>query len=292
MPDNVGRTLFNLFGERAGAYIHTIDKILPKAANHIYRFWDDETVDAWVKSQEFDVAACNAILASELIDKSHLAATTALFRSKQWVAAACFSYEGGNFVGWASAVRGLAESAGDILDGLMNVGPSLAENHTIIRSALLGRLHVNLIDFSEIDATLDHYVLAKWMRGAKGNVLKAKENAEYIGMLERGNVPKILEFYRRLCGVTHPSSLSIDYLFKPTKNGMRLEFDNERQNIDSLILEYPEILPQLVVFSCNPALIILRVLHTFKYHPNLKDLKRLDWNSVPVWATIERSLKI
>ena len=284
-------TFILLFGRRGAAYKNLIDKIIPRTVTYYHQFISDDVFEAWVNSDRFDVSECNQILASELIDKAHLAANTALFRSKQWMDAACLSYMGDNFVGWASAIRGLTENAGDILDGLMNIGPALADNKIIIRAALLRRHHDHRIDFSQIDMTLDHYVLAKWMRAPKGDVLKAKDNIEYVRMLECGKVPRIVEFYQRLCGITHPSSLSINYAFETTDSGTRLRFDQERENIDKLIGEFPNILESLVAFSFNAPLIILRVLHIFKRHPKIPELRNLNWHEIPAWKSVEESLK-
>ena len=54
-------------------------------------FVSDDWFVNWMKSDDFSVERYNGIVALELIDKAHLAAMTALMRSKQWAHAACLT---------------------------------------------------------------------------------------------------------------------------------------------------------------------------------------------------------
>src|SRR6185437_186528 len=92
--------------------------------------------------------------------------------------------------------------------------PVLAGHHRPIASSLSGRASSQVYDLSETENLLDHYVLAKWMRVKSGeeSVLKAKENAAYVGRIEKV-LPGALKFYQRMCGIAHPSSASIEYLY-------------------------------------------------------------------------------
>jgi hypothetical protein len=145
------------------------------------------------------------------------------------------------------------------------------------------------LNFSEIERVLDHYVLATWMRGPRSEVRKAKDNIEYVRALE-SCVPKIVEFYHRICSVMHPSSSSIDYLYDVGETGLRLDVRRNGIEIDRLCNEFRDVLGDSLVFACNPALLILRVLHKFRMHPQLSELKKLKWSTIPAWETIEKSL--
>jgi hypothetical protein len=102
-------------------YLDVINQIESIALTHEYSFVDDEFFQHWTRSDSFNVARFNQILSLELIDKAHLAAVSALMRTKRWAEAICIMYEAENFLGWASAARGLLESAGDIVDSLLNI---------------------------------------------------------------------------------------------------------------------------------------------------------------------------
>jgi hypothetical protein len=99
-------TVKKLFG-RASVYLSVIDTIAPIALSHEYTFFSDEWFAKWLEAKACTVEQTNSILALELIDKAHLAAITALLRTKRWVDATCLMYDNTNFVGWAASVRGL-----------------------------------------------------------------------------------------------------------------------------------------------------------------------------------------
>ena len=76
-------TEITLFGESA-FYLSLIDEILPIALRHEYKFINDDAFASMKNSKEFSPSILNLILAFELIDKAHLAATAALLRTKRW----------------------------------------------------------------------------------------------------------------------------------------------------------------------------------------------------------------
>src|SRR5258708_7143787 len=131
-------TTEKLFG-RAAVYLGVIDSITPIALNHKYTFVSDAWFSNWLKTETLTTEQLNFILALELIDKAHLAALTALMRTKRWADATCLMYDSENFVGWAASVRGFLESSGDTVDGLLHIPLSLAKYHRLIKRCLAGK---------------------------------------------------------------------------------------------------------------------------------------------------------
>ena len=72
-------------------------------------------------------------------------------------------HDSANFLGWAASVRGLLESAGDTVDGLLSIPLSLAQRHGTIRRCLAGEEKERMVVYSELEAKLDHFVHARWM---------------------------------------------------------------------------------------------------------------------------------
>jgi len=72
---------------------------------------------------------------------------------------------------------------------------------------------------------------------------------------------------------------------------MKLALTNEADAINALCREFGSTLDDLIMFSCNPALLILRVLHEFEIHPKLTIMKHFDFSSIKMWPTIEYHLK-
>jgi hypothetical protein len=276
-----------LFG-KASAFLHVINDAIPLAATYRYHFIEDASFKRWRDSPAFNIKEQNFILALELVDKAHLAAVTSLVRTKRWADAACLMYESENFIGWASCARGLLESAGDIIEGLLNVAGTLATHHRSISWCLTGDAD-NIYTFSEPEAALDHFVFAKWGR-EKESVLTAKSNADYVRLLA-SVMPDAVEIYRRLCSVTHPAADSINYLFDDKEEQFRLDVCGDIKAIQRFCSDYPLTMHMALMMSCNPPLLILRVLHKFCVHPKLPTLRKFDWSAIPAWAEIEQSLK-
>jgi hypothetical protein len=219
----------------------------------------------------------------------------ALMRAKRWADAICLMYDNPNFVGWAASVRGLLEGAGDTVDGLLNISPTLAEHHRTIRRCLAGEERENFVGYSELEAKLDHFVHARWIRTKRGEEtpLKAKDNATYVGILETA-VPGILKLYHKLCAICHPSSESISYFYdySPQDGGrLRLAPANDKNAIAAVCDEHPTALADALMMCCNAPLYTLRVLHKFRIHPKLAILNKLDWEQIKMGAEIERHLK-
>jgi hypothetical protein len=95
-------TRIKLFGKGA-YYFEIIDQVLPPTLKHEYAFVRDQLFETWIKSPEFTTRMRNKIVASELVDKAHLAAVAALIRTKKWCEAACIAYDAQNFLMWAAA---------------------------------------------------------------------------------------------------------------------------------------------------------------------------------------------
>ncbi len=174
---------------------------------------------------------------------------------------------------------------------LYQIPEALARHHRGIAQFLNGKRDA-VIDAAELENALDHFVRAKWMRTKRGeeNVLKAKENIDYIRNLDAA-IPNVTELYQRLCSICHPSNASINYFFDVNPgSSFKLSPRNDAATIDVLFAEYPDALFQAIQAHCIPPLLILRILHKFKIHPQIAILNLIDWKQIEMAAEIERYL--
>jgi hypothetical protein len=286
-------TTEKLFGPAAN-YLGVIATITPIALTHRYTFVSEERFSEWQKSEPFPLQRINLTLALELIEKAHLAAITALMRTKRWADATCLMYDSENFVGWAAAVRGFLESAGDTVDGLNDIPLSLAKYHRVIKRCLTGKENKQFVGYPDLEARLDHFVHARWMRTKRNeeNVLKAKENSIYVSTLDSAT-PGVLKLYQKLCAICHPSNESLEYLYNPmgSDEGFTLSQTNDANAIAAICSTYPEALPAALMMSSNAALSILKVLHKFDGYPRLAALKKFDWKVMKGGLESERHLR-
>jgi hypothetical protein len=192
--------------------LDVIDEIVSVVSNHEYTFVNDEWFQQWTQSTDFTIERMNFIFALEVVEKAHLAAMTALLRGRRWAKATCLMYEKENFLGWTAAFRGLLESAGDTLDGLYHLPEALARHHRGIAQFLNGKSD-EVMDATELERMLDHFIHAKWMRAPReDNILKAKDNIDYIRNLDAA-IPDVTKLYHRLCSICHPSQASLTVFF-------------------------------------------------------------------------------
>jgi hypothetical protein len=99
----------------------------------------------------------------------------------------------------------------------------------------------------------------------EGNELKAKENAAYVGVLERVS-PGVLKLYHQLCAICHPSNESIKYFYDSNsglEGRLKLAPTSDAKAIAAICMAYPAALSDALMMSCNAPLYILRVLHKF-----------------------------
>src|SRR5262249_59001700 len=115
----------------------------------------------------------------------------------------------------------------------------------------------------------------------------------YVALLAT-EVPGVLDLYHRLCAISHPSNASIEYFYDhaPTPVGeVMLSPMSDSRAISRLHRELPNAPSVALQMNCEPAFLILRVLHSFRVHPQLQVLKKLDWTAIKGWAEIERNLR-
>jgi hypothetical protein len=86
--------------------------------------------------------------------------------------------------------------------------------------------------------------------------------------------------------------VSIDWLYDLDKDGrMTLSASNDGKSIAGLCDEFPGALDGALMMSCNPALLILRVLHEFDVHPQIPPLKQYDFGTSPLGRELKRLLR-
>ncbi|RWO24451.1 hypothetical protein [Mesorhizobium sp.] len=291
MLSNLTRT--KLFRGSA-SYFPLLDQILPRALKHRYSFLDDDWFRDQVDAGNLSLAEINHFIALDLLEKSHLAAVTALIRIMRWADALCHMHDAANYLGFAGALRGLVENGGDSVDGLLNVAGTLAERHRTLSRMLGGHFGTELVDCSAVEHALDHYIHAGWTgRKPQSNpAFTAKANVDYVRLVEKA-LPGAVSLYHRLCAIVHPSSASIEWLFEFDEEGdhrMTLAA-NDAAEIAALCEEFPDVANVTIQLTCNAALMTLRVLHKFPLHPQIPELKKLGWSQVKFAGEIEQQLR-
>jgi hypothetical protein len=282
--------IVQLLFKKSAPFLELIDRAIPEATTaNEYAFISDEWFRQWMNSSEFSVEKFNHVIATELLEKAHLASVTAIMRAQRWANATCRMYDDANFLGFAAAFRGLLESAGDTVDGLLQVPYTLALNRRMLLLCLATKQET-LISAASLENLLDHFVHAKWRKRADTGI-RAKDTIAYVRTLA-SVIPNVEPLYHRLCGIMHPSSDSIEYFNEPLESGrFKVSAHRDKQAIQAVLHDHPEALQDIFMMHSNPPVLTLKVLHAFKIHPLIKSLKQFDYKLVKGGAEIERLLK-
>jgi len=240
-----------------------------------------------------DIAEKNRIYWREILYRSHFAASTALLRLHEWVAGAQQAYEDRNVLVLAAALRGFVEAGADTFDGLSDVAPTLADCHTIIRSAIAGELsHFALLP--ELENSLIHFAYGrKLVRDAGPRLHQAKTAKDYNSVVAEF-LPEIADLYELLCEYSHPAARTVFRFRGRTADPTTLTFDPRAgaEQIRELQRLSKRIGERLLPLCVAPCVIALKVLNAFDLEAvrtPWADGIALDFSEV--WRGIDRRLR-
>jgi hypothetical protein len=265
-----------------------------------YIFWSVEDVENLATKGK--VAETNKIICTEILERAHWVATTAIGRHRMWTSGIQVVASTGNLLAYAACMRGFIESAADVFDALGNVPQSLADHFGIFRKGIEGKLADGLIVAPEIEDTLIHFTHGRKLRKNEQapSSHRAKSTREYVETLTeaaraigKDKSVAVSEFYSLLCELTHPSYLSVVVFTNVTEDGsrVRLDFKPEMQAVQQMESHYRVLFPPIFQLSLNPCVMTLKVLNHFPLpavHTKALDSVALE---MPGWLKIAGKLQ-
>jgi hypothetical protein len=279
-----------LFGDGAATYGSIINEIEPFLSRDTYKF--EPLKEFQHRFNDGTVGEINRIYWIETLQRAHMASVAAIARTSRWVDVAVREYDARNIFGWSSAARSIIEAAGDAGEGLAPVPQTLADNKVKILNSLSGsgtELHTS----AELEDLLIHFSHAR--RISKGEIApdshRAKTSAAYVDFVTRMNVGDVRSLYSNLCEIVHPASASISLFFSGAEEGMVVDFKSEETLLKKNAEAARDALGGCLMAAFNPALLTLRVLHSFDCFTKITPLKRVNFSTIPAWTTIEKLLK-
>lgn len=252
-----------------------------------YRFMHDATYASLWRS---DVPAAMRVYWSEILNRAHFVAVSALLRQHRWLDAMEKLQAVPNYLGWAACARALIEASGDSLDALERVAMTLADNAVEIQSALDGTLR-DRVQNEELENTLIHFEygrkLAKNEHAPATHV--AKSAAAYLAQLKGSTTIAVQELYGLLCQVTHPASGSVVCFSESlTANLDQLNCTRDAEHIRLVSEKYGAEFVHALVHGANPPLLILKTLREFnRTGLNTDPVATIDLSAIPAWQKIE-----
>ena len=278
-----------MLGEAAMQYLEQIDQHIPfDCLRKRYIFLD---LVEYSQLMETDPSRAEQICWSELLMRCHLAGATAILRSRRWIDGLLSAGAANNLLAFAATLRGLIESAADISDALLPIPRTLARHRGRINEALRGAAKV-IFRVEGLEDFLIHYTWARKVKKGEDapESHKAKSVRDYVQILEKGQVPGVVESYETLCDLTHPGARSVHMWFAAKSDlEFELETGQEAEQIRGFVSEYAEMPLGLLMYAFNLPIVTLRLLNYFEIpYFHTPELEAWNLSGIRVWRDIEK----
>ena len=283
----------SLFGADADRFIGMIDELALAKTKARYSFVVN---DDYNRLCQEDLGRGMQIYWNEILARAHLTAIVAILRSRHWINAVDAARVGKNLLSFASAFRGLIESAADTSSALGSIPGTLVRDSALISRALSGQSENQIVISNEIEDGLIHFSYARHLTKTERTTVppshEAKKVRDYIEVLEKGQVHQVIACYQSLCDLTHPGASSV-WMWLTSENGTDIELQagQDESIIADYLENYRETFLQLLMFAFNPALVTLNVLNYFPLRAlHTSKLLKWDLSSIPLWQICRSTL--
>ncbi|WP_280157470.1 hypothetical protein P5616_010610 [Priestia aryabhattai] len=273
------RQVFGSDGEKFFTILNSICDVMKGVK---YGFADPNSLEEVLKE---DVVSGQQLLWFDVLQHSHFISCASLLRTKRWMDGIRYGAAEGNYIVFASSLRGLIESTADSYYAMRYIGKTLTDYFAQISLTLQGKVmkkdgKIVMFSSDPIDVIIEHFIHAKKMsdtdiaRRTQGmseelanrfkEVNQAKEPWRYIQILKEQEFGNLSPVYKELCEVTHPAGDSVTlFLGENPGHIYNLNVVNDEEKIQSFIRKFRPIISKLLVPSINPSLIALSVINEF-----------------------------
>ena len=216
-----------------------------------------------------NIAERNQVYWRELLFRAHFGACTGMLRLREWLHGGERALADGNALMLAAGVRGFLEAAADTFQGFSDVGPTLADGHTIVRRAIKGELSEDLALAPELENTLIHFSYARKLSPGDGPALHSAASAKDCVSVLSESAPDIVDVYHELCDYTHPASSSLFVFAGERTHPDMLTFDPKRgpEKIASIVALVNQVGKAALALGVGPLVFTLKTLNAFAFPP-------------------------
>jgi hypothetical protein len=230
---------------------------------------------------------------TEILMRAHLAATTSLMRTKDWLDGCFNAYEKANYLSFAANLRGLLEATADTCYALKPVPVTLVENFTQIVDHLSAPKRLQqLIISKELEDRLIHFYFARRLpkNSNEPDSHKYKTNSDYIASIQGAKTGYVFDLYSELCELSHPAMASLDYLVHNINaQDFEIHGDDGISFIERLCKKNTKSLIQMTA-GINISLLVLRILNEFPISSLYTSSNIIAQGDIPGWKNIEASI--
>jgi hypothetical protein len=277
-----------MFGTLGNLHLEVINKLSLAGLRKRYTFTDN---DEFRKILASDLPKSQKIYWYEILMRVHLTAATAILRSRRWIDATVTSAKAENLLAFAASLRGLIESVADTNTALISVPATLTRDYSMILSALEEKADRVFI-VEQLEDTLIHYSHARKIKKSQSapDSHRAQQLRDYISILEKGGVHRVVGCYSQLCDLTHPGASSV-WMWLKAESELSFEIDTSQEQavINWFLTEYEPMFADLFAFAFNMPIVSLAVLNHFpvsEFHT--PELKHWDLSGIQAWRKIPK----
>ena len=280
--------------KQAMPFVQMVDRLALKRLATRYSFMDIEEFTELLPS---DVSEGMRVYWSETLQRAHIAAVTAIMRSRSWLSAAFSTSSDKNALAFSAAFRGLLELAADTTTALIGTPMTLAHYYPVIADALSGRA-TKIATSSELEDELIHFSHGRYFkRSEHPNTPRshiARSVHEYVKVFENLNAEEVAQCYRFLCDLTHPGAPSVWMWLNPldTKDTeYELSTEPDEFIIADILERYETVILDVLMFAFNAPVLVLNTLNYFpikKLHT--QELPNHDLDGNAAWRSCRSEL--
>lgn len=276
-------------------YVEMIDSLGLGRLKTRYTFTDVEEYQGLLRR---NVSEGMRVYWTEMLGRAHLAAVTAILRSRHWLSAVLTASVDKNLLAFAATYRGLMESAADAGTALSRIPLMLAHYHPSISESLSGDATV-ISGSKEMEDELIHYSHGRYIQKSDKASFplshEARPTQKYLQVFESRGSDEIARCYRFLCDLTHPGAPSV-YMWlaaMDTKGSVfTISAGQDELGILAFLEEYEGVLLQLLAFAFTAPMLVLRMLNYFSIEElRTPDLSSWYLDNIPLWTKCRSALE-
>ena len=275
-------------------FVRMVDDLGLKRLTTRYSFMDVEEHAALMRD---DIGEGMRVYWSETLQRAHIAAVTAILRSRHWLSAVLSTKSERNALAFAAAFRGLMESAADTTTALVGTPLKLAHCYAEITDGLSG-LATAVVTSKELEDELIHYSHGRYVKNSEQASTpkshRARSTNEYLRVFDNLNVDRVTQCYRFLCDLTHPGAPSV-WMWLSAVDSKGSEFilstGQDEAIIASFWEQYETVVLDVLMFAFNAPVLALNTLNYFpikKLHT--QELLNHDLDGLAAWRKCKHEL--
>lgn len=279
-----------------GAYATLIGPVATAVVNRSlpmrYHFIDNDHFMSLVQEKVLGPEDINEHIVRELLYNCHMSAILGMIRNARWVDACWREYEAQNLLAWANNMRAFIESVADSYFDTFQLAFWIAENKNHFLSALSGLADEKLFNVEMFEEKIVHFFqgrkLTKAQRAELPETYEAKPTWKYVKTLEESDLSGLYDLYSSLSEISHPSSHSLNPLYRQHDEGGWIIVDDQDLGIiQSILSSNKHIFGRILAYAFISNLYLLRVLAKFKIFPLHPELKKFDFSPYPKWQELK-----